>query len=188
MKKPTRLLTNRGLDKHMNGRNDVATHLDQKDRQGEDGCKGDPFGKRLSLFLLARNPVVTGLGRCHGCWIPCRAACIYQIGCRDKTFDVNHRRRLGGEVDVHLDHSRHRGKRLVDPPDARGTGHGCNREFGLGRPRGVAQLAKGFDDFRNALERVHAHTRGFGCKIHRHILYAVDCIQCAVDPANAGRT
>ncbi len=58
----------------MNGRNDVATHFDQEDRQGEDGRKGDPFGKRLSLFLLARNSVVTGLGRCHGCWIPCRAA------------------------------------------------------------------------------------------------------------------
>ncbi len=89
---------------------------------------------------------------------------------------------------MHLDHSRHHSKRLVDPPDTRGTGHGCNREFGPGRPRGVAQLAESFDDFRNALVRVHAHTCTFGCKIHRHILYAVDSIQCAVDPANAGRT
>ena len=151
---PAGPVANGFADQAMHPGDQVRAHFQQEHRQGEGRRHSGPAGQPARLFILAGTRVFPRAVLRQGRGIACVNRRLEQVGDHDRAFEISHRGGFRGQIDVHVQHARHRRQRLVHPPDAGRAGHGGHVQTNALSPDGIADLFQLLDDVRDALRPV----------------------------------
>jgi hypothetical protein len=175
----------------MHGGNQVRAHLEDEDRQREDGGNGQSPPQPPCLALTTLGVMIACTPRIGG-----QAAGLvtrlfdrcFKVGRGNDPGKVAHPRALCRQVDVGVEHTRDLSERLLDPAHARRTGHVLDRELGGFFPHGVAGTLDGADRRLRIDQANEGEVGTFGGEIDRGCLDVRDGFQRALDAADARGT
>ena len=150
----------------------MTAHFQQEHRHGQYGGDDRQPGLGLRLAVLA----VAAVFDFDSIWltggIARRRRRRDQVGGGCLSFQIAHRGAFGGQVDLRLDHSRHRLQRPFDPAHTGCTGHVGNVQRGLQGPRRIPGIGQHLDQragiggagylhgFRGQIDRCRRHSGG----------------------------
>ena len=138
---PAGLMADRAPDQLVHARHEMRPHLQQEDGQAPAPRRTASCGPaRAPRLPCARRGPPRSPSSAFGRIARLRGG-LQQVSQIDRAFGIGHGRGLGREVDVHVEHARHRRQRLVDATHAGGAGHGRHVQARRLRPGGIASCS-----------------------------------------------
>jgi hypothetical protein len=185
---PTGFMANRGADKVMPRRENMAAHLKHEHRKCQRGGRQHGIALLKGLRGLARALVLDfclllDMGR-----IPRLCRCIDQGGRAGQPRHITQQGGFIGKVDLHLNNARHRPQGAVDPADAGCTRHPSDGQAHLLGPRGVTCGLQHGNDLGKGCSIIDGDLRCLFGKIDADFFCVMNLVQRLGDPAGATTT